>query len=153
MSKVPTFFFFGLFSIYANYLSKLDTGEGMYIFLERLQHNVAPVVLPLGVLSITWSIILSIVGLNCKMPGKLKGVREKIIGFSSGRIMEPIFYVASMTVFALGFITLWASLASIEIDVIPMVIIFSIGMALTFVLFVNNIISACTKRVRKDEPA
>jgi hypothetical protein len=151
ISKVPAFFFFGLFSIYADYLLRRGGSEDVPIFFERLQRAVSPVLLPFGITSIALAIILCIVGLNYKIPKKLKGVREKIKGFIMGRIGEAIYWVVSITVFGLSFFTLWASLASTDISAIVMIIIFSIGIVLTLVLFVDNMISARQGRVPKDE--
>lgn len=153
MSQVPTFLLFGLFSIYAYYLSnayylsKLVAGANISKW-DWGQHIVGQALVPIGIFSIAWAIILFIVGLSCKMPKPLEGMREKITGFVE-RKSEPIVYVASITVFGLSFTTAWATLSSTDINRLPLFIIFCIGLALVFGIFVNNMLRARHQRARK----
>jgi hypothetical protein len=152
MSQVPLFFTFGLLSIYAYYLPKLGTDANM----SRLDcvHVVGQALLrPVGIASIAWAIVLSVVGLNCKMRRPLKGVREKIRGFME-KEDEPIFYVmifyaTSLTVLGVSFATTWADLSRTGIGVLPLGIVYGIGLAFILVLFVDNILRAWYRRAQK----
>ena len=114
-----------------------------------MQHIVSQSLMPIGIASIAWAIILSIVGLNYKMPRTLKGVREKITGFILVGKNEPIVYVASLVVFGVSFATTWADLSITGIGALHLRIILGIALALIFVFFVDNILRACRWRAPK----
>jgi len=141
MLQVSLFFSFGLLSIYAYYLGELDISANMSIW-DWVQYGTRFALVAIGIGSIAWAIILSIVGLNCKVPGILKGVRERITRFIRDGRDRPIVYVVSLAVFATSFITTWGELSSTEIGVVYRDILLGIALALTGVFVVDNIRSA-----------
>jgi len=143
MSRVILFFSFGLLSIYAYYLS--GTGANMSIW-NWVQYIVSRLLIPIGIASIVWAFILSIVGLNCKIP---EGVREKIKGFFMEGNIEPIIYSVTMAVFGVSFATTWANLLRTGIGVVPRGILFGTGLAIIIILVVANILNAMHWRASK----
>lgn len=137
MSQMPTFFFFGLFSIYAYYLARLPIDASDLASNWSIRVGLA--LLPLGIASIAWAIILFVVALSRRLPKPLERMREKIERFAE-RKSAPIFYVASMAVFGLSFATTWAALSNTGINRSSLFVIFCIGLALTFGLFVDNML-------------
>jgi len=128
MSQAPLFFTFGLFSIYANYLGKPSVAVQILL-------------IAVGMIFIVWAFILSIVGLNCKMPRTLEGVSEKIKGFMSMREKSDVtVYVVTVVVFGVGLATTWDALSRTGIGATLRWVILVIGVALMIVLFVDYIL-------------
>jgi|GEM_PF-3839171 len=150
MLQVSIFFSFGLLSIYAYYLAELDSSANMSMW-SWVQNIASRALVPIGIASIAWAIILSIVGLNCKVPRILKRVREKIAGFIRDGKDRPIVYVASLVVFGVSFITTWADLSRTDIGVLYRDILLGIAVALIGVFVVDNILRARHRRAPKNE--
>lgn len=140
MVQVPTFFFLGLSLILAHALLALRSGTDMSIW-GRVQGGFGLMYLPMGVIAILWAFALSTVALNYKIPRKLKRAQEAITEFVE-RKNEPLYYVASMTVFGTTFGTILANMIQAGISALHFYILYGMGLLLTLILFVYNIRSA-----------
>lgn len=139
IAQVPTFFFFGLSLVLAYRLLALRSSIAISI-LERVQDILSPLLILFGGAAIAWAFALFIVGLNYKIPRKLKWIEKKILQWVQ-RKNEPFFYVASMTVFGISFAAIFAGMIRTGIGALHLYVLFGVGILLALFLFVHNLVS------------
>jgi hypothetical protein len=139
ISQVPTFFFFGLSSILAYRLLALRSSIAMSIG-EQVEHILSQLLIPIGGAAIAWAFALFIVGLNYKIPRKLKCAEKKILQWVQ-RKNEPFYYVASMTVFGITFAAILADMIRTGIGALHLYVLYGVGILLALFLLVYNLVS------------
>ena len=115
---------------------------------ERVQNILGQLLIPIGGAAIAWAFALFIVGLNYKIPRKLKWAEKKILQWVQ-RKNEPFYYIASMTVFGISFAAILADMIRTGIGALHLYVLYGVGILLALFLFVHNLVS--TRRQKRTE--